>query len=93
MAQHCRLNEKTIEFVEKYLNKGDLVYVEGQIQTRKWKNLDDKERYSTEIVIPKFAPDQRADQADYTENNDNDRGSSRAQLAWSGRSPRRRRAR
>ena len=48
-------NEKTIEFVEKYLKKGDLVRIEGKIQTRKWKDQDDKDRYTTEIVIPKFA--------------------------------------
>src|SRR6202043_4012483 len=48
-------NEKTIEFIEKYLNKGDMVYVEGKIQTRKWEDSDGKDRYSTEIVIPQFA--------------------------------------
>jgi single-strand DNA-binding protein len=49
-------NEKTIEFVEKYLKKGDLVRLEGKIQTRKWEDQDGKDRYSTEIVIPAFAP-------------------------------------
>jgi single-strand DNA-binding protein len=48
-------NEKTIEFVEKWLKKGDLVRIEGKIQTRKWTDQDGKERYSTEIHIPKFA--------------------------------------
>jgi single-strand DNA-binding protein len=72
-------NEKTIEFVEKYLNKGDLVYVEGQIQTRKWKDQDEKERYAFEIVIPKFASKDALTKLSFSESNDNDndRGSSR----------------
>src|ERR1700752_3591154 len=41
-------NEKTIEFVEKYLTKGDLVRIEGKIQPRKWQDQDGKDRYSTE---------------------------------------------
>jgi len=38
------------EVVEKYLRKGDQVYVEGRIKTRKWTDKDGNERYSTDIV-------------------------------------------
>ena len=33
------------------LRKGDLISIEGQIQTRKWQDADNKDRYSTEIVV------------------------------------------
>ena len=39
---------------EKYLHKGSKVYLEGQLQTRKWQDKDGTERYTTEIVIPRF---------------------------------------
>src|SRR6476620_4494898 len=63
-------NEKTIEFVEKYLAKGDLVYLEGKIQTRKWQDSDGKDRYSTEIVIPQFAPIEALQKLNFSDNND-----------------------
>lgn len=69
-------NEKTIEFVEKYLNKGDLVRIEGKIQTRKWEDQDGKDRYSTEIVIPAFAPVEALMKLSF-DNDNNDRGGDR----------------
>lgn len=39
------------DVVEKYLKKGDSVYFEGRIQTRKWTGNDGQDRYSTEIVV------------------------------------------
>ena len=36
---------------EKYLKKGAKVYIEGQLETRKWTDKDGKEKYSTEIVL------------------------------------------
>lgn len=48
-------NENAINFADKYLKKGDLVYIEGQIQTRKWEDQDTgKDRYATEVVVPAF---------------------------------------
>jgi single-strand DNA-binding protein len=63
-------NEKTIEFIEKWLAKGDMVYIEGKIQTRKWQDNDGKDRYSTEIVIPQFAGIEALQKLSY----DNDNG-------------------
>lgn len=68
-------NEKTIEYVEKYLAKGDLVRIEGKIQTRKWQDQEGKDRYSTEIVIPAFAPIEALMKLSF--DNDNDRGGGR----------------
>ena len=39
---------------EKYLKKGAKVYLEGTLQTRKWTGNDGIEKYSTEVVIPRF---------------------------------------
>ena len=48
------VRNKAAEICEKYLQKGDRVYIEGKLKTRKW--LDDKgqERYSTEIQCTDF---------------------------------------
>ncbi|MDZ4868132.1 MAG: single-stranded DNA-binding protein [Alphaproteobacteria bacterium] len=47
-------NENLAKVAEKYLHKGSKVYLEGQIQTRKWTNKDGQEQYSTEVVLQKF---------------------------------------
>lgn len=48
-------NESTAGFIEKYVGKGDLVFVRGQLQTRKWTDQNGVERYSTEVVIRSWA--------------------------------------
>ncbi len=45
---------KSAEFCANYLGKGRLVYVEGQIKTRKWQDRDGQDRYTTEIVVDMF---------------------------------------
>lgn len=47
-------NEKLSEIAEKYLRKGSKVFVEGQLQTRKWTDQQGIERYTTETVIGRF---------------------------------------
>jgi single-strand DNA-binding protein len=47
-------NERLAEIAEKYLRKGSKVYLEGALQTRKWTDQGGQERYTTEIVLPKF---------------------------------------
>lgn len=47
-------NDGLARIAEKYLRKGSKVYVEGQIQTRKWTDKDGQDRYSTEIVLQGF---------------------------------------
>ncbi|MGE3624211.1 MAG: single-stranded DNA-binding protein [Bdellovibrionales bacterium] len=45
------LNENLVGIVERYLKKGSKVYLEGQLETRKWTDKEGKERYSTEVVL------------------------------------------
>jgi len=47
-------NDKLGEVAEKYLSKGRQVYVEGQLQTRKWTDQSGQEKYTTEIVLQRF---------------------------------------
>lgn len=48
------VRNKAAEICEKYLKKGDRVYVEGRIKTRKWTDDQGMERYSTEIQCTDF---------------------------------------
>lgn len=43
--------EGAVKFAEQYMSKGDLIYVEGQLETRKWQDQSGNDRYSTEIVV------------------------------------------
>ena len=47
-------NENLGRIAKQYLRKGSSVYVEGQLQTRKWTDRDNNERYTTEIVLQRF---------------------------------------
>jgi len=47
-------NERLAEVAEKYLRKGSKVYVEGQLQTRKWTDQSGQEKYTTEVVLSRF---------------------------------------
>lgn len=47
-------NENLAKVAEQYVRKGSKVYIEGQLQTRKWQDKDGQDRYSTEIVLNKF---------------------------------------
>jgi single-strand DNA-binding protein len=47
-------NERLVELAEKYLRKGSKVYLEGQLQTRKWTDQSGQERYTTEVVLQRF---------------------------------------
>ncbi len=48
------LRNKAAEICEKYLSKGDKVYIEGRIKTRKWQDDKGNDRYSTEINCTEF---------------------------------------
>ena len=47
-------NEGLCKVAEQYLKKGSTVYVEGQLQTRKWQDQSGQDRYSTEVVLQGF---------------------------------------
>ncbi|WP_114184655.1 single-stranded DNA-binding protein [Microvirga aerophila] len=47
-------NENLARVAEQYLKKGSKVYLEGQLQTRKWQDQQGQEKYTTEIVLQRF---------------------------------------
>ncbi|MBX3598611.1 MAG: single-stranded DNA-binding protein [Rhizobiaceae bacterium] len=47
-------NDNLAKVAEQYLKKGMKVYIEGQLQTRKWQDQQGQDRYTTEIVLQKF---------------------------------------
>jgi single-strand DNA-binding protein len=62
-------NENLSKIAEQYVRKGSKLYIEGQLQTRKWTDKDGSERYSTEVVLQGFSGtltllDSRQEQAD-----------------------------
>ncbi|WP_273688405.1 single-stranded DNA-binding protein [Ketogulonicigenium vulgare] len=48
------MNEGLATISEKYLRKGSKVYLEGQLETRKWQDQSGADRYSTEVVLRPF---------------------------------------
>ncbi len=47
-------NDRLVDVVEKYLKKGAKVYIEGQLETRKWTDQSGQEKYTTEVVLRQF---------------------------------------
>jgi len=47
-------NENLCRIAEQYLKKGSKVFIEGQLQTRKWQDQSGQDRYSTEVVLQNF---------------------------------------
>ena len=48
------VRNKAAEICEKYIKKGDKIYIEGKLKTRKWQDSDQKDRFSTEIIVNEF---------------------------------------
>lgn len=48
-------NEGLARVAEQYLRKGSEVYIEGQLETRKWQDQSGNDRYSTEVVLRPFS--------------------------------------
>jgi single-strand DNA-binding protein len=49
------MTEGLIKVAEKYLKKGSKVYIEGKLETRKWTDKDNHERYTTEVVLRPYS--------------------------------------
>jgi len=47
-------NEGLCKIAEQYLKKGSKIYVEGQLQTRKWQDKEGQDRYTTEVVLQNY---------------------------------------
>ncbi len=45
------MNDNLVTVCERYLKKGAKVYIEGQLETRKWTDKDGQEKYTTEVVL------------------------------------------
>lgn len=50
-------NKGLVKIIESYIDKGTKLYIEGQLQTRKWQDKDGNDRYTTEIVLQPFKSD------------------------------------
>lgn len=50
-------NEHLVSVAERFLRKGSKVYLEGQLQTRKWTDQQGQDRYTTEVVMNRFRGD------------------------------------
>jgi len=47
-------NDGIVRVIESYVKKGDKVYIEGQLETRKWTDKDGQEKYTTEVALRQF---------------------------------------
>ncbi|OPB29499.1 single-strand DNA-binding protein [Bartonella sp. WD12.1] len=63
-----------------YLNKGSKVYIEGQLQTRKWQDKDGQTRYTTEIVLPQYKGELKI--LDSAQKSDPDMATQEQTMAW-----------
>ena len=63
---------KTAEFIQQYIKKGDMIYVEGKLQTRSWEDKDGVKRYITEVLTNILTPlSARSFQSENAGNNNN----------------------
>ena len=44
-------DQNAVQYVQNYLKKGNKVYIEGRLETRKWQTQSGEDRYSTEIIV------------------------------------------
>ena len=77
-------NEQIAGVAEKYLKKGAKVYVEGQLQTRKWTDQSGQEKHTTEIVLARF----KGEMTMLSSVNGGERSASRSEGGGSGYLPR-----
>lgn len=49
------MNEPLVRIAEQYLKKGSKIYIEGQLETRKWQDQSGADKYSTEVVLRPFS--------------------------------------
>lgn len=69
-------NDNLAKVAEQYLKKGAKVYIEGQLQTRRWQDQSGQDRYTTEIVLQKFRGELQMLDAPRDERQSNQRSSS-----------------
>lgn len=47
--------ERLVDLIDGYARKGNHIFIEGELETRKWKDNDDQDRYSTEVVLRPYS--------------------------------------
>ena len=82
------MNDNLVGIVERYIKKGDKLYIEGQLETRKWTNKEGVEVYTTEIVLRPFRGEitmltNKGGASDEDENQDERRSSTNKAIAQS----------
>ncbi|NLN33446.1 MAG: single-stranded DNA-binding protein [Flavobacteriaceae bacterium] len=80
------VRNKLVDIFEKYVKKGDKLYVEGKLKTRKWQDQNGQDRYTTEITVNEFTfltPKSSSDQASSTSESNYDSGQSSSSPAVS----------
>ena len=70
-----------VDIVEKYVKKGSKIYVEGELQTRKWEDQDGKDRYTTEVVLQGYGSNMTLLDSRNTNNNIDDQAINTDQTA------------
>ena len=50
-------NDRLVDVVERFVKKGEKIYVEGALTTRKWTDQSGQEKYTTEVVVDRFRGD------------------------------------
>lgn len=50
-------NDALVKVIENYVKKGSKLYIEGQLETRKWQDANGQEKYSTEVVLRPYNGD------------------------------------
>lgn len=78
--------EGLVTIAEKYLQKGTKVYIEGQLETRKWQDQSGQDRYSTEVVLRPYNGTLTILSGGVGQGGDRDDGSSDADRRGGGRS-------
>ena len=73
-------NEGIAKIAEQYLSKGSTVYIEGQLETRKWQDQTGADRYTTEIVIRPFRGEMTLLGKNYGGSGDEERQPSRGDM-------------
>ncbi|MDD3772001.1 MAG: single-stranded DNA-binding protein [Weeksellaceae bacterium] len=48
------VRNKVVDIFEKYVKKGDKLYIEGKLKSRKWQDANGQDRYTTEIIVSDF---------------------------------------
>lgn len=83
------VRNKAAEICEKYLKKGDRVYIEGRIKTRKWQDDQGNERYQTEIHCTEFTfLTPKGESESGYQNNPGNQGNSNRQMSGGNRQSR-----